>query len=114
MPDSDEHAPASVSSFQIEKFAPRQLQAENDFEYVLRVTNTGEDPLEGAILVEALISSITILECFPASQLPEEHMGRWSIGDVPPGESREVRIRAKCEQDMPFRSYSSLSFATHA
>ena len=106
--------PCSVSSFQIEKFAPPRLRANDRFEYVLRVTNTGKAQLEGAVLVEALVSTITILECSPSPQVSDKHHGRWSIGNVPPGEYREVRIQATCDQDMAFRSHSSLSCASHA
>ena len=102
-----------VSSFSIQKLAPRKIRANEEFEYELRITNTGADVLEGAVLVEALLSSVSIRDCYPASQIPEPHMARWTLGRIEPGETRRVRIRACSERDMTFRSHSSLSFSTH-
>ena len=96
----------------IQKRVPRDIRPGEPFEYVVRVTNQSDATVQSVVLVESLLSMLTIEGSSPASQLDEPHSGRWTLGPIMPSESVDVRIAVRGKQPVPFRSHTQFSYSS--
>ena len=103
----------TTSALSIEKLAPRTVQADETFDYEVRVTNRSETPVD-VTLTEALMSTYRVLSTSPPSMSGNGHGGHWMIGPLYPGQSASVRLTCKARRRMHFRSHTSLSFSQEA
>ncbi len=100
-----------TSSVLVEKSAPEELHAGEEFEYEVRITNRSNLTVESVVVVESLLSLITIRECLPPSQTDEPHSARWNVGPLYPGKTSSRRLRCVARKNMRFRSHTALQYS---
>jgi len=85
---------SSTSAILIERGTPGQVPVAQAYDYEIRVTNLTNQPLDDVVLMEHRNTDVGIDKAEPEPAEVAEGMARWTIGTLPPGESRTIKVTA--------------------
>ncbi len=70
-----------------------------EVEYLIAIENAGTRPAEDVSVVDPIPAGLIVLETVPAAVAAGRELS-WALGALPPGERRELRVRARVAEDV--------------
>lgn len=80
-----------------------------EFTFRWVVTNTMNEPMQGATVLAQMTPGLTLLEATPEPQ-HNANLMTWGLGDLQPGERRELTVRAKANATGEFKPCAMISW----
>ena len=109
--DDQSQGLTSIGAILVEKLAPERVGPDSPFEYEVQLTNVADRTVPNVILVETVLSVLSIEDSHPPSQVSERHTGRWLLGPIHPKKTVTVRISCSARKRLRFRSHTSISYS---
>jgi uncharacterized repeat protein (TIGR01451 family) len=78
--------------------------------YQIMVTNPGTAPATGVTITDLLPPKTTVVDAGPGAQVSEGQV-QWSIGTLPPGQSRSVQLSLRAQEAGELRNRASATAA---
>lgn len=88
----------------VERRVPRRLAAGEAFDLLLLVSNRSREPLRAVGIRDLCGQGLTLLDSIPAVARPETGDLQWRLGDLAPGQTRQVVVRLRLEGGAPEKS----------
>ncbi|MCA9296072.1 MAG: DUF11 domain-containing protein [Phycisphaerales bacterium] len=89
----------NTSAVGIEKGYPREVRLNEQFEYVIVVTNLTGNELESVMVTDQPNGSMQLTESDPRGRVGANGVPMWELGNLGPGESRTIRVKARATQE---------------
>lgn len=90
---------ANTSAVGIEKGYPREVRLNEQFEYLLVVTNLTNNDLENVVVTDQPNGSMQLTESDPKGRVGANGVPMWELGNLGPRESRTIRVKARATQE---------------
>lgn len=101
-----------TSALLLEKTAPREVMAGQDFNYEILVTNLTEMTLENVMVTEALPSNFQMNSAQPSPAAKKVGEGSWNLGSLAPFEARSIEVRGVAREAGSVSTCSTVAYNT--
>lgn len=102
---------ASTSAIFLERTAPGEVVAGQEFCYDYKVTNLTKNTLTSVVLRDRCAEGFTMTSSTPQSMSPARDLS-WNLGDLKPGESKVVKVCGKATGVGKLESCAQVSYAS--
>ncbi len=103
---------ASTSAIGLEKVVPREVRANQPFEYQMIVTNLTSQSLSGVTVTDQVQDGLRILGSNPQGRTLGEGTHSWDVGDLGPRESRTIRVNGVASGEGVVAHCASVTYAS--
>lgn len=100
----------STSAILLEKFVPREVTANQNFDYEIVVTNLTGLSLDNVIIDETIPANFQVASTTPANSSSAQGAGKFSLGTLGAHEARSVRVTGKATAPGSIDTCSSVSY----
>ncbi len=94
----------------VEKITPPEVILGQPFEFLMKVSNLTDMPLQDVTLTDQIQGNLKIEEATPKADRVTGGESVWNLGQLGPRQSKEVRVRAVAQDEAPITGCATATF----